>query len=143
MRVFRLTVILMSLVGGVGIVSTITPVALGATNSQNFVYQGRLLNSDGSAPLTGIIDMTFGIYDPSGTCLLYEERDSGIDLSQSSGVFAVSVGTTTKDAKRTASDPGLTMDTVFANTSNQIQSVGRVFPVNILAKISKISYSAC
>lgn len=122
MRVFRVMTILIGL--GVGIVSTTTPVAWGATNAQNFVYQGRLLNSDGSAPLTGIIDMTFGIYDPSGTCLLYEERDAGIDLSQSSGVFAVSVGTATKDAKRTASDPGLTMDTVFANTSNQIQSAG-------------------
>jgi hypothetical protein len=33
-----------------------------------------------------------GIYNPAGDCLLYEETQTAIDLSDSDGLFAVDVG---------------------------------------------------
>ena len=90
---------------------------LGAHASpQSFTYQGRFFNSAGTAPLTETVDITLGIYDPSGTCLLYEEQYGAVDLLMTSGIFSVQVGSdTSTPLKRDANDPNLSMSQVFQN----------------------------
>jgi hypothetical protein len=82
---------------------------------QSFNFQGRLFNLAGTAPLEELVGLRFQIFDPSGTCLLYQETQN-FDLTNTSGVFAVSVGSATGAAKRTAgTDPGLQMRNIFKN----------------------------
>src|SRR5688500_5086836 len=88
--------------------------ALANTLAQNFTYQGRFLTPDGSSPMTDIVDITIGIYNPTATCLLYEEKHSNIDLSASAGMFSVRIGTGTRVPVR---DPGLTIPFIFRNTT--------------------------
>lgn len=73
------------------------------------------MNEFGTAPLSGTIALTLGIYDPDGNCLLYEESQS-VDLSGTQGAFSVEVGQTpTTGGKRTGNDPGNAMPAIFAN----------------------------
>jgi hypothetical protein len=64
-------------------------------------YQGRLFDATGTAPLTEIVSLTFGIYAPNSSglpandCLLYEETQSNIDLSITNGLFSVEIGSNT------------------------------------------------
>jgi hypothetical protein len=81
-----------------------------------FIYQGRALDSTGTAPLSDIVDFTFQIFDPAGLCLLYQESQTNIDLTTTSGQFSLLVGSDVGDSKRT-SDPGLSMVSVFSNLS--------------------------
>jgi hypothetical protein len=82
---------------------------------QSFNFQGRLFNFTGTAPLEEMVGLKFQILDASGTCLLYEETQN-FDLTNTSGVFAVSVGSATGAAKRTVgTDPGLQMKNIFKN----------------------------
>src|SRR4051812_41745464 len=77
---------------------------------QSFTYQGRFYNAARTAPLSDVVDVVLGIYDPTGTCLLYEESQSNIDLTGTNGLFAVQVGSIQGDAKRVVgSDQNLTM----------------------------------
>ncbi|MCM2322493.1 MAG: hypothetical protein NDJ90_04445, partial [Oligoflexia bacterium] len=92
---------------------------------QGFTFQGRLYDASGVNPLAETVDLTLGIYSPDGLCLLYEEKQTAIDLSPTAGIFAVQVGSATGDAKRTAAtDPGLTMAQIFANGSGAIRAPG-------------------
>ncbi|MCB0410970.1 MAG: hypothetical protein KDD22_00485, partial [Bdellovibrionales bacterium] len=88
----------------------------------SFTYQGRLLNSAGTAPLTSTVNLKFQILNPAADCLLYEETQTGIDLSTTSGVFSVQVGSNTGSGKRTINDPGMTMTQVFADGSRAAAS---------------------
>lgn len=91
--------------------------AFAASNSPSFTYQGRLFNEAGTAPLTGNVTLTLGIYDPNGNCLLYQEEQT-VDLTGTSGAFSVQVGqAATSGGKRTANDPQNSMAAVFANGS--------------------------
>jgi hypothetical protein len=81
----------------------------------SFTYQGIVMNSAGTAPLTSVVSLKLSIYDPTGTCLLYQEQQANIDLSQTNGTFAVQVGSAVGAAKRTGTDQGLAMTSVFAN----------------------------
>jgi fibronectin-binding autotransporter adhesin len=92
----------------------VTP-ADGATNAQTFTYQGRFTNEAGTAPLSGLIDITFSIYDPAVACLLYQETQTNVDLTSTSGVFSAQVGSNLGASKRTAGDPALSMAQIFAN----------------------------
>jgi hypothetical protein len=65
-----------------------------------------------------------GVYDPSGSCLLYEQQFSNLNLTANEGVFSVNVGTPLGSNARTANDPGLSMDTVFANAATAIRTPG-------------------
>src|SRR5688572_9933404 len=87
---------------------------------QTFTYQGRLLNAAGTAPLSGSVDIKFGIYDSSGNCLLYEEQQN-INIS-STGIFALQLGSIQGHAKRliTGRDPNLTMSQVFSTRVGQV-----------------------
>jgi hypothetical protein len=100
-----------------------TSTAFAAQVPQSFTYQGRAFNQDGTVPITSSIDLTLGVYAPNG-CLLYEETQTGIDLSHSEGKFSVQVGTSQGSGMRTSNDPGLSMAQVFANAGAQIRPAG-------------------
>jgi hypothetical protein len=100
-----------------------TSTAFAAQVPQSFTYQGRAFNQDGTVPITSSIDLTLGIYAPNG-CLLYEETQTGIDLSHSDGKFSVQVGTAQGSGMRTSNDPGLSMSKLFANSGSQIRAAG-------------------
>jgi hypothetical protein len=91
---------------------------------QGFTVQGRLLDSSGSDPLLETVAIRFAIYDPSGTCLLYSEQQSGIDLESSLGVFALQVGSAVGSSQRRSDDPGLALKQIFANSSQVRSSDG-------------------
>jgi hypothetical protein len=59
--------------------------------AQTFTYQGQLLDADGRSPMSGLVNFTFSILAPNG-CLMYEEIQSGIDLTSSNGMFSVRIG---------------------------------------------------
>lgn len=90
---------------------------------QSFTFQGRLFNSAGTLPLTEPVSLKFQILNPSGSCLLYEENQD-LDLTETEGSFAVSVGSAVGAPKRAVGiDPALSMATIFKNdTSSQTQA---------------------
>src|SRR6478672_5763807 len=98
--------------------------AFAATNSPSFNYQGRILNADGSAGYGDVVNFTLEIYDPSGTCLLYQEKQSNIDLTDTDGLFSLQVGSAIGDSKRQSDDPHLSIDKVFSNTGTQLRAAG-------------------
>ncbi|MBL7716422.1 MAG: tail fiber domain-containing protein [Bdellovibrionales bacterium] len=85
-----------------------------AAVSPNFVYQGIFLNAAGTWPLTSVVDLQVGIYDPSGNCMLYEEEYVGLDLSASNGTFSIRLGSGTQTANSVAR--GYNMVQVFSNS---------------------------
>ncbi|MFZ9595517.1 MAG: hypothetical protein ACO3A2_05505 [Bdellovibrionia bacterium] len=96
--------------------------ALTSDTPQSFTYQGRLMNSVGTAPLLDFVDLRFSIYDPSGTCLLYEESQKNINLMASNGFFRLQVGSFPSSTQRTEDDPRLSMKQVFSNEVSSQQS---------------------
>ena len=86
-----------------------------------FSYEGRLYDNSGNS-LTGLVNFNLRIYNPAGTCLIYEEMTSSIDLTASSGYYSVSVGANAP----TAAFAGRTPATVFSNRASSItgSSVG-------------------
>jgi hypothetical protein len=89
-----------------------------------FAYQGKAFVAGTTTPLTATVDFRLQLRSPDGTCLLYEERQNGIDLTASAGVFSLQVGSSVGSTKRvSANDPGLSMTQVFSN-ANQLRSVG-------------------
>ena len=93
---------------------------------QGFTLQGEITNSAGTQANTDVdVALTVGIYDPSSTCLLYEETQTNIDLSQTAGRFAIQIGSPLANAKRVSGvDPGLTMAQIFANSGSAIRAPG-------------------
>lgn len=91
---------------------------------QGFTYQGRFLSLDGSEPMKDVVDLVIGIYSPDGACLLYEQRNVDIDLSLSSGLFTLHVGSELGDPKRIAGrDPGKTLAQIFSN-AGEVRAAG-------------------
>jgi microcystin-dependent protein len=92
-----------------------------AAQPTSFTYQGKALNAAGTSPLTTTVSFTLSITDPSGACILYQESQSGINLSTTNGLFALQVGSSVGASKRTSgTDPGLSMTQVFANAGIQL-----------------------
>ncbi len=90
----------------VGIVLTtvsITTFAVGES-PQGITYEGRLYDSGFTGPQLGTADFRIDVLDPTGTCILYSETQTGVNLTASDGVFALSVGSSTGSAKR--NNPG-------------------------------------
>ncbi len=96
-------------------ISTFIGLVIGLSIAQaaptSFVYEGILQDSVG-VPINVASTLTLAIYDPNISCLLYEESQSV--LPSADGSFSVLVGSATGSAKRTGSDPSLTMDKIFS-----------------------------
>lgn len=82
---------------------------------QSFSVRGRFQDANG-ANVTGTLDVTFTIFDPTATCILYEEKQTSVVLT-GDGSFNLTVGTPTGDAKRTSRDPGKSLNVIFKNTA--------------------------
>lgn len=96
---------------------TLSPVTARAQSvSPFFSYQGRAFDTNGTSPLLRTVDIKLQIRSSNGACLLYEELQSGVNLSATNGYFSLNVGSVLGDSKRTGVDPGLSMARVFSNT---------------------------
>jgi hypothetical protein len=104
------------------LMTLVSAVALGANNPATFTYQGRLMNAAGTSPiLDASVVVLIGIYDPSGSCLLYQETQT-VSTASTNGMFSIQIGQQAlTSGKRTASDPGLSMSAIFANTTAAIR----------------------
>lgn len=83
----------------------------GASN-KHLTYQGRILDTLGQPLEYQYTQFIFEIVSPDGTCVLYKETTSPIDLRNSNGVFDVSIGNHTVDSGVAS---GITIETVFQN----------------------------
>lgn len=63
----------------------------------SLTYQGRIKNSQGDALEVNGVRFEFTVMNPTGTCALYRETSSAIDMRNSAGVFDVPIGTGTKN----------------------------------------------
>ena len=95
-----------------------TGLAQANSNPQSFTLQGQLWDDTTGALMTGSVDLTISILNPSGVCLLYEELQSGIDVTTTQGFFSVQVGSGT----RVGGDAGFSMAKVFANAGVQVRA---------------------
>ncbi|MCB0366991.1 MAG: hypothetical protein H6624_00200 [Bdellovibrionaceae bacterium] len=94
----------------------------------SFTFDGRLFDNVGNPNNTASATFRFVIMDPGGTCLLYQESQSGIDLSNADpnevGRFSLKVGSPIGSPKRSGPDPANAMGTIFSNlTSSSIPSI--------------------
>lgn len=103
-----------------------------------FRYEARLYTNDGT-PLSETVNVISQIYSPTGSCLLYEERNNTIDLTATSGYLSLSVGSTIGAAKRGAMDPGLSMIQVLANNSHHGLALRNVGSPNCSAGYTALS----
>jgi hypothetical protein len=90
-------------------------IALANGVPQSFVYHGKVYSQGGTTPVSGSVDAVFAILSPNG-CLLYEEKQTNIDLSQTNGNLAVPVGSPVSSAVRTSRDLNLSLVDVFSNS---------------------------
>ena len=105
--------------------SLLLPLPAGAASPQapqSLTYQGQLLDQSGTAPLTGLVDFKFTIFNPGENCLLYEEVQNNVDLTPSNGMFSLQLGSSVGAAQRSNQDPGLSMAVIFANNGSQIRA---------------------
>jgi len=58
-------------------------------------YQGRILKANGSPLEYSNVSFIFQIVDPSGQCVIYQEQVTGVNLTNSGGVFDVPIGSGT------------------------------------------------
>ncbi|MFZ9596574.1 MAG: hypothetical protein ACO3A2_10910, partial [Bdellovibrionia bacterium] len=86
------------------------------------------MNASGTAPLLDFVELRLSIYDPSGTCLLYEELQANVNVTQTNGLFSVQVGSPLGSTRRTNKDPGLSMKNVFSNQASPGHSVRPTCP---------------
>jgi hypothetical protein len=84
-----------------------------------FTYQGKLSFSNNSA-VAGNYNFKIQIFDPTATCLLYQEQHSNVQVLDD-GLFNLSVGSQLSSSKRMSDDPGLSMVEIFANSNAEIR----------------------
>lgn len=78
-------------------------------------YQGRILDPSNNPVEAANVTFKIQIRSPGAqSCLLYEETRS-LSMSNSAGMFAISIGD--GNGTRTASDPGIPIDSVFSNNN--------------------------
>ncbi len=81
-----------------------------------FTYHGRILDSSDRPLEASRVVFKVRIYSPSpGKCLLYEETRE-VSMVNSNGIFVIPIGD--GNGTRTASDPGISMETVFSNNTS-------------------------
>ncbi|OYZ24215.1 MAG: hypothetical protein B7Y39_01975 [Bdellovibrio sp. 28-41-41] len=82
---------------------------------QSVAVQGRLLNSNGTAVTSSSVAFTIQVKSPGAEdCLLYQETQS-LDLSQSQGAFALTLGAGTRAAP--SIDGGNSLNSIFSNSN--------------------------
>lgn len=69
----------------------LTPLAANST-PRTLSYQGRIIKTDGSPLRYSSVSFIFKVLDPSGTCVIYREQISGLDMSNSNGLFDLAIG---------------------------------------------------
>ncbi len=84
------------------------------TGPTNFNFEGFLLNDPSGTPMSGPVSLKFQIYDPTGSCLLFEETHASVNLDPA-GAFSVKVGTGTRASSSV--DGGLSWGNIFSNSS--------------------------
>lgn len=84
--------------------------------SQYLSFDGILTDNAGVPLTAGSYNITFGVYAPNGTCLLYEETQS-VSVP-ASGAVSVFIGSVQGNVKRTVNDPNLAWANIFQNSSN-------------------------
>ncbi|NUM59834.1 MAG: hypothetical protein HUU56_14435 [Bdellovibrionaceae bacterium] len=87
---------------------------LDALGGQSFTVQGRILNTDGTPVNGSSVQFKVQIRSPgSENCLLYEETQS-LDLSQTQGSFALTIGQGSRAS--TSVDGGNALNSIFSNS---------------------------
>ncbi|WP_413295217.1 tail fiber domain-containing protein [Bdellovibrio sp. HCB185ZH] len=76
-------------------------------------YQGRIVKPDGSAFEANNVSFLFEITNPNGTCVIYREQKSGVNMTNSNGIFDVPIGT---GSKLFPPSPTITLLSVFDNS---------------------------
>jgi hypothetical protein len=79
--------------------------------TQNFNFDGYLLDS--GSPVASPATIKFQIYDPSGSCLIFEETQSSVVVDSTTGFFSTKVGTGSRASP--SADGGLLWKTIFQN----------------------------
>ncbi|WP_168196362.1 tail fiber domain-containing protein [Bdellovibrio sp. NC01] len=59
---------------------------------ESLTYQGRIVRTDGVPLEYANVNFLFQITDPAGQCIIYQEQVSGINMTNSGGVFDVPIG---------------------------------------------------
>lgn len=100
------------------IILIILAVPVGAVDlSQNFSFDGNLLNDASGTPMTGPVAIRFQIVDPvAETCLLYEESHSAVSLA-TDGSFSLKVGPGGGGVRNSAIDGNLSWKHIFQNSA--------------------------
>ncbi len=94
--------------------------ALSNANSgpAGFNVQGIVTDS-GGVPVTGTVDFQFQVMDKNKTCVLYQENFNSINLTTSSGVFSLNLGSGTSRTNNVdAASPTTLTSKVFRNDLN-------------------------
>ncbi|QDK44186.1 MULTISPECIES: tail fiber domain-containing protein [unclassified Bdellovibrio] len=78
-------------------------------------YQGRIVRPDGTAFEAANVSFLFEITNPSGNCVIYREQKSGVNMTNSNGIFDVPIGT---GSKLFPASPTKTLLSIFDNSQD-------------------------
>lgn len=81
----------------------------------SFNYQGRILKNNGTPLEYNNVNFLFQVVSPDGTCVLYQEQRSAVNMTNSAGIFDLPVGTNSVQYISTGYPNFLD---VFQNTGN-------------------------
>lgn len=104
-------------------------VATGVSASPNkTTYQARIVKPDGYPLEAANVNFNFTILDPTGSCVIYAESYSAVNMQQSGGLISFSLGSGTRSYPASAT----TMSSVFDNStvSYSCQTPGIFSPVS-------------
>ncbi|MCC7402934.1 MAG: hypothetical protein IT288_00920, partial [Bdellovibrionales bacterium] len=65
--------------------------AFASSSPSSLTYQGRIIKPDTTPLEAASVDFTVSIYNPAGTCLLFQETHN-LDMTGSEGTFALPIG---------------------------------------------------
>ncbi len=89
----------------------LSDLAMAVPNSLS--YQGRIVKPDGTAFEASSVSFLFEITNPTGNCVVYREQKSGVNMTNSGGIFDVPIGT---GSKLFPPSPTTTLLSVFDNS---------------------------
>ncbi|MBK7890224.1 MAG: tail fiber domain-containing protein [Bdellovibrionales bacterium] len=100
-----------------------SPLATASNLAQSFNFDGVLVDDATGTPMAGPVSIKFQIFNPAGSCLLFEETHAAVALA-SDGSFSVLVGSGARSSA--AIDGGLSLKTIFQN-SGLVRSVDATY----------------